>query len=855
MKKSKFLKKSLAMLLALMLVLAMIPLSASAAAEDHIDVLLVNGKQVARNGDNLSVTVGTTTVSLDAVVKDGVDLYYVDSDKKQQLIDLENGTSDIELTDGYATDVENQYAMNIIAKVKENAATDDEETEYTYPLTITVDVAAASTDTSLAGLAEGNPAWNDMVDYTIDNVTHNITVTLGFGKDKPIDSKFNHSGLDFEPTADGASVTYHDPENITVVSPNGDTQDYTIKYVNEPGFLTFTVPNQVGESKITSDGKRSSTVEINVPYGYNINKVVPTFTIAEGLKKVTIEGDNNTPVISGTTEWDSTKPLYIWYGDGATADWGKVTVKLIVPPQNPEGVLNDITVATGSTAAESSAKTEITGSTTFVEMPADTNIATATYNVTVNFSKGATVTLTDANGEDKYDDSTAKAGTYKFTGVEVIGEGHSFVIKVVSEDTNTTNTYTIQLGKPDAPAAELANFVFKDPVTQKEYKAVWNGTDGTITMPYAYRAAGAMDGVQFFFKASAGATVKYVESDAKKYEVRPSFNGVTVYNSQYAAYFPEFDETHTYEVIGSDGTTTKTFTITLKTEPAQTGRVVTGAEFVGTNNSWEINESNTYAAEVTTATLNNETVNIIEVTVPYSYGKDGLNDIYLNKLELSDGAVLYLNNSSNGEECDPTINGVVGKKFSNISAIIDSVKDGVVTPNAYHRLYVLSEEYAIKLGSTLPTDKDTFTPYYLVAKRAPAETGSELLNIESTVDKNVTATLNGTTITINVPATYDSDDGFSLNFETSKLANVYTTFTAPSTTGWELFSDLGSAETTNRSMFKVAGTDNELYVFVPGTKNQEKITTSGEGKIHVVAEDGQTSHAYNVKLVINIFIG
>ena len=43
MKKSKFLKKSLAMLLALMLVVAMIPLSASAALPDDLKYINVNG--------------------------------------------------------------------------------------------------------------------------------------------------------------------------------------------------------------------------------------------------------------------------------------------------------------------------------------------------------------------------------------------------------------------------------------------------------------------------------------------------------------------------------------------------------------------------------------------------------------------------------------------------------------------------------------------------------------------------------------------------------------------------------------------------------------------------------------------
>ena len=48
MKKSKFLKKSLAMLLALMLVVAMIPLSASAALPEDLKLIYVDGNTVKK---------------------------------------------------------------------------------------------------------------------------------------------------------------------------------------------------------------------------------------------------------------------------------------------------------------------------------------------------------------------------------------------------------------------------------------------------------------------------------------------------------------------------------------------------------------------------------------------------------------------------------------------------------------------------------------------------------------------------------------------------------------------------------------------------------------------------------------
>ena len=59
MKKSKFLKKSLAMLLALMLVVAMIPLSASAALPEGFDLSsIVLSETSNRNGGKI-VDLGT----------------------------------------------------------------------------------------------------------------------------------------------------------------------------------------------------------------------------------------------------------------------------------------------------------------------------------------------------------------------------------------------------------------------------------------------------------------------------------------------------------------------------------------------------------------------------------------------------------------------------------------------------------------------------------------------------------------------------------------------------------------------------------------------------------------------------
>ena len=98
MNKSKFLKKSLAMLLALMLVFAMIPLSASATEGEYGSdpVVTVNTDEAALTGDTYAVTIqsNSTKVTLQgsapvAAGADGKVVFYDKDGKAAQGFDSE----------------------------------------------------------------------------------------------------------------------------------------------------------------------------------------------------------------------------------------------------------------------------------------------------------------------------------------------------------------------------------------------------------------------------------------------------------------------------------------------------------------------------------------------------------------------------------------------------------------------------------------------------------------------------------------------------------------------------------------------------------------------------------------------
>ena len=111
MKKSKFLKKSLAMLLALMLVVAMIPLSAAAAEGDP--TIYVDNNLATLNGTEYSVTAESTTVDISAVLDANVTMV-VKGAKSEITVPTTDTNLTVEATksgDVYTLNLETQVAQ------------------------------------------------------------------------------------------------------------------------------------------------------------------------------------------------------------------------------------------------------------------------------------------------------------------------------------------------------------------------------------------------------------------------------------------------------------------------------------------------------------------------------------------------------------------------------------------------------------------------------------------------------------------------------------------------------------------------------------------------------------------------
>ena len=798
MKKSKFLKKSLATLLALMLVVAMIPVGAAAADDPTV---YVDNQLATLSGTVYTVTAKSTEVTVTTVPQDGVTLVAVDKDQNEVAL-----ADSIKLTEK-AKKNGDVYTLGLRAKVTQDG--DDATTDKDYTLNITVETAAQSSDATIKSVS-----IDGMASYDISDTK--ITVYMPFGETFPTDLGTTTKEK-FIPTSDDASVDFA-ANVLTVTAQDGSVKKYDVELKNETGFASFTVPNQVGDTTI-SEAEATNTVAIKMPFGTDWpQKIIPTFTVGETVTKVTtVVNTEEIEVKSGVTalsfKKDEAVDFKVFTKTNKTTG---VTVKVTLTEEsaNTEAALKSIQVGKSNTV-------EVTGTTVTVEMPKGYKFD-GKETVTFEASKNATVTI-PAQGINVAD------GVLK--NVSVVGK--TFVIRVVSEDEKTTTDYTINLTAAAADEAQLKDFALKGKLNGENvsYSADWTGTKGVITLPYALTDTAVLDNFLVYATVSTGASLSETIT-----------NGSTKYSDLSSK--PAFGTAAEYKVTAQDGTVV-TYTVVLKAETAKTGKTVSSATLVGTKKVSSITADNTYKVTVGTAKdTADKTVKTLKVDVPYTFANDTAT--YFSNLTLSDGAVAYLATPTKIVKLDMD---AAGDQAATPIAVptdaFNSTTNKLTTTNALS-IYVVSEKNAV--GATFADEsalQAVATQYYLYGVNAKPESGAAITGIKSDVDKNVTASISGKTITVTVPNSYAKADAiqtFTLNFSKSKMAEVYVG-TAKTT---ELKSDMGSEETTDATKFTAK--DGQLAV-----ATGDVAITSGadkEGKITVYAEDGKASTPYTVKLVV-----
>ena len=848
MNKSKFLKKSLAMLLALMLVLAMIPLSAS--AETSAVPTIGVGNAIAKpDGTTYTVEAGSTDVVLGgnapAGSPEGTKVVFIDKDGK----DLDLSTNaEVDLTE-VATVSDNTYTLGVELRVPQEGSAAPAVTKYT--LVITYNEAVKGTSTAIKYLKD----IAGMAEYEIG--ADKITIVAEFGKPIAANSLV---GTNFVAADPNATVTYSN-SSVKVVSDDRQiTKNYEVVIDIRDGLTSFEVEGQIGETEIdTNPADSVTTVELTVPYDTDLTKLVPTFEFGPDAEALTTYGDNQ-ELTSGETEHDFTatngKQLILWTDADAleagspypTGSWYVVNVTINVA-DNTNGVLESIQVK--STNGNSNVIEVAAPGTVNVEMPKGYDFSAAT-SVTVELtgSKEAKVEVLGQPGASVGNGGEFDTdGEVTISGVDISSK--SFIIRVSSQETGAEyNEYTINLSAAAKAGVELTNIIVKGDVDGDNVPETYEmGEDYTVTLPYTAKAIVSKlapndndPDLRIYFAASTGATVGCGGPDntlavpdgaSLTYIFNPGVDSVKKNNER--------------DVTVSNAGNKETYTIKLAYEDGLTGHVLNSATLVGENDVAKITTDNTYNTVPGTAKdKNGNTVNTLRVNVPSEYSFTSDTSVYTSALGLSEGAVAFVVADGQVTEKLSVLDGKA-KGVQDVTTIpvktnlVDS-KGVLDTDAATTIIYVVSEQvyvdgqvanndfYKADLQK-LVADKKA-AAYYVYGVHAAPKTGADLVSIESTLDEYIDVTMKANNvIEIAVPYSYEKansnkDVFFTLNFRADAMATVRAN---NESSGYLLESDLGNPDNAeDATQFNVAN----------GKKLYADGTTGGQvNSIIVTSED------------------
>ena len=324
MKKSKFLKKSLAMLLALMLVVAMIPLSAAAsepalqqvrASVDTETVLLT------RNGDTFTGTyrAGAQTIELEVVVGTKNLVYYTDTTtttptdryvddgpvvnfqvNRDQYSDAEGNVSiEFSVADASDAKVREYYTVELTPV---EAPTDTEILEFALDRTVNAGTANENTVPNIGEVNIGVDFINVTVPYDAAHATYTIrNMVLSNGATATVKGTTVSGVQNGDP-----EIVVGDEEKITVSNGNHN-QTYTLHIEVAPGFTSFTT--EEGLDAVLFPG--SGEIAVLLPYGYSTGKTSISLTPVFELDYPSAEaswtsGETETIDVSAATDVNKT---------------------------------------------------------------------------------------------------------------------------------------------------------------------------------------------------------------------------------------------------------------------------------------------------------------------------------------------------------------------------------------------------------------------------------------------------------------------------------------------------------------------------------------------------------------------
>ena len=286
MKKSKFLKKSLAMLLALMLVVAMIPLSASASSI-NLDSIYVDGNKVKIDGDSLSVGVYTTAETVEVGTNEDLkgwdgnehELRVADPDSLDEMAIAQQGKGDGS-KGGTEIDLDTYMRENKITLKLYDLTTGDRNGRLEKTITMNVTRTTADTTTNLASVKPGVGVYEILNDLDEINETKVIKVLVARNRTSTEDQDDLQATINVT-AASGASLLgaaadgetdANDGDTFEVRSASGtNVSQFTVEAEYLDALESFTVTGYDGKEytatpEDTDKDDIPDTINVVLPY-------------------------------------------------------------------------------------------------------------------------------------------------------------------------------------------------------------------------------------------------------------------------------------------------------------------------------------------------------------------------------------------------------------------------------------------------------------------------------------------------------------------------------------------------------------------------------------------------------------
>ncbi len=862
MKKSKFLKKSLAMLLAVMLVVAMIPLSAAAAVGDYTPVgapTLAAGTGSSFSADP-TVSGSTYTVNFNYEADSAPNLVvntvgvneqirYVDSNG--QYTTVANGTVIALADDEDTAGVGNTFTFWVVKSATETDA-------ISAPYTVNWTMGEASTEATVtsATLGTGDNKYTGVVDNAANTIKFTVPYGYATSGNKTVEVKVNDTAsitggyTQFKGTIETNEIKGK-ADSFTLTSQLGTNPETWTVTVKEADALTAIslgdVEGEFGtQTSGANKGYEDGTVTFNMPADTALVdgklNLVPTFTIGSAYTKVEIETASGTykEVKSG----EEFNFAYLYNNKSAKL---KVTSPDNNSTYNREYVLKMVidgtsTAITGFTVTDDD-NFEATGTVNGTALSAQlSSEASLPGNVKIVFDVAT-------NADVIIDSTTKTAANGKATFDSLAVTTQPITVKVISPDDSRQATYTLTITKaedanknPQITSGKLT--IDKGTNDEAEYTASISGNTITFTVPYS---------TTYTDINKATATTEYTWAKTAQTKI-DSFTFTPDSDGNYFG-----DKANNTIVVSSDGKDAVTYKVVFNKEAAQTGKSISDFILTQAGNTALVEYKTTYDVTASGTQFN--------ITLPQSVIDDatGAAQNYNVNFTLSEGAKLYEVDSDVLKEVKVDIDTETGA-FKAGSSQIDLVKfltDG--------QKYVIADEYLayeVTASSTLTgiqsTAKyDNHYTVYTVKATGTNRTGTALTALSAN-DGLVTSTISGKKVTINVPASYaydtapaaanDADgslqNGFFFDFTISDGASLKAG-TAVLINGGDkqMSSDnkvvTSGASATNPSFVAVKnGDEYDLHVW-DGTDYDTPVSA-----LTVVSENGM-SVAYDVEVKVN----